>query len=82
MPSVPYPEPITVRPSWLPLVDAGKGAPASTAGLPGEGWPAIETLDYTTKLITLIVLLLALPWLLGKVFTHPEQVSRAAAGMR
>lgn len=76
-----YPPPLTRQPSWLPLVGGGGAAPTPTSGFPGgEGWPAIESLDYAIKLITLLVLVLALPWILGR-FVHDGHLSRHAASV-
>lgn len=86
----PYPPPLdTPRPSWTELVgeegegtEPEEGAPStsttSTGPLPGEGWPKLESVDYCIKLITLIVLLLALPWLIGKLLAEPGKASRHA----
>jgi hypothetical protein len=86
----PYPPPLdTPRPSWLTLVgEDGDGAgpegetpstsPTSTGPLPGNGWPKLESVDYCIKLITLIVLLLALPWLVAKLVSEPGRASRHA----
>jgi len=76
-----FPEPLTTPPSWLSLLKPGGeaegDAPVDDNGpLPGEGWPRLESIDYVNKLILLIVLLLALPWLIGRLLTHPAQVPR------
>lgn len=80
-----YPPPLASPPSWLPLLgpgDSGAGpGPSDDSPLPGEGWPALETIDYLSKLIVLIVLLLALPWLIHKLLTDPGQLSGHSAGM-
>ena len=79
-----YPPPSTATSSWVAMVGGGAAAaPPSpvTAGLPGEGWPSLETVDYLVKLITLVVLLLALPWVFGKLLTEPGKVSKRAAGI-
>jgi hypothetical protein len=74
----PYPKPLTAPPPWLPLLEqTDQGEPESGPGpgkegpVPGDHWPALETIDYVTKLIVLILLILGLPWLLGRVFTNP-----------
>lgn len=41
---------------------------------PPEGWPSKAQVDYTTALIFLGLLLLALPWIMGKLLTDPEGV--------
>lgn len=80
MPSaeVPYPEPLTTPAPWLALVDAGEEGTSEPAPMPfpGEHWPDLHAVEYTTKLIVLIVLLLALPWLISKLLTNPGEVMR------
>ena len=71
-----YPPPLQGTPSWLSLLGGGSGE-AGLGHPPGEGWPAIETIDYVTKFIVLLVLLLALPWLIGKLVTAPHEVKLA-----
>ncbi|MDX6609033.1 MAG: hypothetical protein QOF85_958 [Solirubrobacterales bacterium] len=80
----PFPTPLTGPPSWLPLlVPAEDGEPGAEdeSSFPNEHWPKLETVDYVNKLIVLIILLLALPWLFGKLLSHPSQVSHHAAAM-
>jgi hypothetical protein len=79
-------KPLTAPPSWLPLLEPEEGDEAAGGGprhgrekRPGEGWPPIETVEYLTKLIILIVLLMGLPWLVTKLITDPDQVMRHAA---
>jgi hypothetical protein len=60
----------------------GPGAPGPEheGPFPGPHWPDLHTVEYLSKLIILIVLLLALPWLVGKLLTDPGEVlSHAAA---
>lgn len=63
--------------------EAGEEAPASspTAGvlLPGEGWPSLPTVEYLTKLITLGLILLAIPWLLEQLVASPGRGAGKAA---
>jgi hypothetical protein len=54
----------------------GRAVPASHFPLPG--WPAASTVEYLTKLILLGLLLLALPYLIGKALTSPGVVLAAA----
>lgn len=77
-----YPPSLSVQPSWLELVsEGGEGsAPVGDSPLPGTGWPRLESVDYLNKLIILVILLLALPWLLGKLVSDPGKASRHAAG--
>lgn len=69
-------------PPWWPALEEGPAGSGSLAGgaIPGEGWPKLETVEYLTKLIVLGLLLLALPWLLAKLVSSPQEASRHAAG--
>lgn len=76
-------------PAWPQFREEG-GWPAAAKAVPGsgtaeppfprEGWPAMSTVEYLTKLILLGLLLLALPYLLGRLVFHPGDVLEAAAG--
>lgn len=78
----PYPRPLTAPPPWPALLEPEQGEPSGGKGpMPGEGWPKLETVDYANKLIMLVILLLALPWLLGKLISDPGNMSRHAARM-
>ena len=72
----PFPKPLTGPAPWVPLVDAGNGEAGGEEPFPGEHWPRLETIDYISKLIVLLILLLALPWLIQRLLTHPGQVPR------
>jgi flagellar biogenesis protein FliO len=48
-------------------------------GYPPSGWPSKDALDYTQKLVTVLLLLLALPWLVYKLVTDPGRVLAGAA---
>jgi len=48
-------------------------------GIPGPGWPPLQTIEYVTKLIVLVLLLLAVPWVLAKLIESPRDGSHAAA---
>jgi len=76
-----HPPPLDGTPSWLPLLESADKGGLGPGKIPGEGWPSIETIDYVSKFIVLIVLLLALPWLIGKLVTSPHDVSRHSAGL-
>jgi hypothetical protein len=54
-------------------------APTHRAAYPPAGWPSKEQADYTTKLITAGLLVLALPWLVIKLLTDPGAVFAGAA---
>jgi hypothetical protein len=78
--------PLAAPPSWLPLLEPAGGGdglpgPGHESGLPGESWPKLHTVEYLTKLITLIILLFALPWVLGKLLSNPEKVHVGPVGV-
>lgn len=82
---VPFPAPLTSPSDWVGLVDEGAGGegpgPHNEKPLPGEGWPKLETVDYVSKLIVLLILLLALPWLIVKLLSNPGELSGHSAGL-
>jgi hypothetical protein len=43
-------------------------------GWPPADWPSLGQLSYTKELITVLLLLLALPWLVSKLLTRPGDV--------
>lgn len=49
-------------------------APAPVSHFPLPGWPAASTVEYLTKIIILGLLLLALPYLIGKLLTSPAEI--------
>lgn len=74
--------PLAAPSPWLSLLEPAGGEPRlNEHGLPGQGWPKLATIDYINKLIMLIVLLLALPWILGKLLSDPEHISKHAGSM-
>lgn len=63
---------------------AGPSAPP-VSHFPLPGWPAPATVEYLTKLIVLALILLALPYLIGRLVLSPGQAmgaleARALAG--
>jgi hypothetical protein len=52
---------------------------AGRRGFPPPGWPVKDQLDYTSKAITTLLLVLALPWLAYKLVTNPREVLTGAA---
>jgi hypothetical protein len=56
----------------------GPPAPGKQRHWPPVDWPTQAQLDYTQKLITVVLLVLALPWLVGKLVTRPGDVLTAA----
>jgi hypothetical protein len=81
MPGPDWPQFTDEAGSW-PL-PAGKAAALSHDGsavtFPRPGWPTMSTVEYLTKLILLGLLLLALPYLLGRLVFHPADVLNATA---
>lgn len=41
---------------------------------PPAGWPSLGQLTYTKEIVTVLLLVLALPWLVGKLVTDPGSV--------
>jgi hypothetical protein len=68
---------------WPTPIPWDVAGPAAAAGGPQRHWPPVDwptqaQLDYTQKLITVVLLVLALPWLVGKLVTRPGDVLTAA----
>lgn len=77
-----------MRTSWPPDYDAPVADAPRHAGHAGDcgcdesrrhhfpppGMPSKAQIDYTTALIMLGLLLLMLPWLIGKVVTNPQAI--------
>lgn len=61
--------------------ETGPGQTIAAAPAPAAkaGWPSKQALDYHKTLIELLLLVLAIPWLLKQLATHPAQVSKQAA---
>lgn len=74
-----YPLPLRPRAPWVDLVEQDGGAGAAT-GFPGEGWPSLEAVEYCSKLILLILILLALPHLIVKLVKSPGKVGSLSVG--
>jgi hypothetical protein len=64
-------------PWWL----VGRAESLGPGTIPGEHWPKLETIDYISKLIVLIILVIAFPWLLTKMLTNPRELTGHAAGL-
>jgi hypothetical protein len=58
--------------------NAAGSAPARS--WPPADWPSTAQLDYTQKLVTVVLLLLALPWVLGKFARSPRAAGETMAG--
>lgn len=70
---------LTWPPSYeRPELSLGPALPCPPAAAakkwPPPGFPSKAQIDYTTALIALSLLLLMLPWLLGKVVTDPGKL--------
>jgi hypothetical protein len=73
--------PATGWPTPIPWDTPGPGdtpAAGKQRHWPPVDWPTTAQLDYTQKLITVVLLVLALPWLVGKLVTRPGDVLAAA----
>lgn len=76
----PQRKPLAAPPTWLSLLEPAEGAEGQQLGpgqehpVPGAHLPKMETIEYLSKLIVLLLLLLALPWLIGKLLTSPGEV--------
>jgi hypothetical protein len=66
---------------WLEEPTHTAGEPRSDGPIPGEHWPALQTIEYISKLIILIILLLALPWVLSRLLTDPEHALKHPAAV-
>ncbi len=49
---------------------------------PPASWPSGAQLDYAQKLITVLILVLALPYVLGKLLTDPAGLVRSAGAAK
>jgi hypothetical protein len=71
-----------VAPTWppAPLVSSQSFEPRGRRGVWFEDapWPAKPSLEYVRLLVTVGLLLLALPWLSRKLVTSPGDVLQAA----
>jgi len=79
--AAPPSSPLTAPAPWPALLEQREEGPRGRDEFPGNNWPQLKTIEYVSKLIMLIVLLLALPWLFGVLLTRPSQLSRRAAEM-
>jgi hypothetical protein len=46
--------------------------PSRARSWPPADWPSVAQLTYTKELITVVLLLLALPWILARLARHPR----------
>lgn len=66
-----------VRPGPIPWPPPGafeERGPGSPPSYPPKGWPTKAQLDYTQQAIVVGLLVLALPWLIGRLATDPGSV--------
>jgi hypothetical protein len=54
--------------------EKGTGPGAKRPGWPPADWPTHGQLIYAKELITVLLLMLALPWLVSKLVTNPGAV--------
>jgi hypothetical protein len=62
---------------WSDSPTWAANAPAVTgggSGYPPARWPSMSQLTYTKEAITVLLLVLALPWLLTKLATDPGAI--------
>lgn len=68
-------------PWWLPehgSVEAGgasRPSPSNEGPFPGESWPSLHAVEYASKLIVLLILILALPWIFKHMLTNPDRTA-------
>jgi hypothetical protein len=70
-------------PGWDETVTAASatdGTSSRARSWPPPEWPSVAQLTYTKELITVVLLLLALPWILGRLATRPRETGAALAG--
>ncbi len=61
----------------------GRAVPAAGVGhFPPAGWPTKAQVDYAQAIIILGLLLLALPWVVGKLLTNPGALASGMLGRR
>lgn len=60
--------------SWPPKDAPRTEAQRAAGGWPPQGWPSMPQLVYTKELITVVLLIVALPWLLTKLTRNPAAV--------
>lgn len=58
---------------------AASDAPRARSWPPAD-WPSVAQLTYTKELITVVLLLLALPWILARLARHPHSTGERLAG--
>lgn len=69
-----WPEPVNLwhtQPEGSTIVGA---ATAAGGRFPPRAWPSKDQLIYTREAITVLLMLLALPWLVWKLLTQPAAV--------
>ncbi len=60
---------------WPPKYGATSAtSPAGGSTFPPRGWPSRSQLDYVRVLVVVVLLLLAMPYLVGKLVTNPGAV--------
>lgn len=69
----PPPENVVVG-AAVPATGSTSPAPAPRPRSWPPRWPSKDQLTYTKEAITVLLLLLALPWLVTKLLTNPGQV--------
>lgn len=59
--------------AWPPPY-AGGATLGGPHGYPPRGWPSLGQLTWTREAATVLLLVLALPWLVSKLITRPGDV--------
>jgi hypothetical protein len=62
------------------LEQDGEHKSGAASGFPGEGWPSLHAVEYCSKLILLILILLALPHLFVKLLKAPGKLGPISVG--
>lgn len=73
--------PVPLAIPWSPGDAASAAGPADAAtGWPPGDWPSAGQLSYTRELITVVLLVVALPWIVMHLARNPRKTSQAIAG--
>lgn len=60
--------------TWPPRSAPPTAGQRAAGGWPPHGWPSLGQLTYTKELITVVLLIIALPWLLSRLTRNPGAV--------
>jgi hypothetical protein len=79
-PRAPLPAPAWDDADHSTAAPATDGTSSRARSWPPADWPSTAQLTYTKELITVVLLLLALPWILGRLASRPRETGAALAG--